>query len=53
MGPVIASIHEKRDELRARIKAEGDLEETPRIGTRRLGDRDQPAAGSNRSTPAV
>ena len=53
MGPVIASIHEKRDELRARIKAEGDLEETPRIGTRRLGDRDQSAAGSNRSTPAV
>ena len=53
MGPVIASIHEKRDELRARIKAEGDLEETPRIGTRRLGDGDQSAAGSNRSTPAV
>ena len=53
MGPVIASIHEKRDELRAMIKAEGDLEETPRIGTRRLGDRDQPSAGSNRSTPAV
>ena len=40
MGPVIASIHEKRDELRAKIKAEADLEEAPRFGSRRL--RDQP-----------
>jgi CPA2 family monovalent cation:H+ antiporter-2 len=38
MGPVIASIHEKRDELRAQIKAEADLEEAPRLGGRRLRD---------------
>jgi CPA2 family monovalent cation:H+ antiporter-2 len=38
MGPVIASIHEKRDELRAEIKAEADLEEAPRLGGRRLRD---------------
>jgi monovalent cation:H+ antiporter-2, CPA2 family len=35
MGPVIASIHEKRDELRAQIKAEAELAEAPR----RLGER--------------
>jgi CPA2 family monovalent cation:H+ antiporter-2 len=39
MGPVIASIHEKRDELRARIKAEADMEEEPRLGRRRARDR--------------
>jgi CPA2 family monovalent cation:H+ antiporter-2 len=38
MGPVIASIHEKRDELRARIKAEAELDEAPRLGGRRLRD---------------
>jgi CPA2 family monovalent cation:H+ antiporter-2 len=39
MGPVIASIHEKRDELRAQIKAEAELEEAPRrLGERRLRD---------------
>jgi CPA2 family monovalent cation:H+ antiporter-2 len=39
MGPVIASIHEKRDELRAQIKAEAELEEAPRrLGQRRLRD---------------
>jgi CPA2 family monovalent cation:H+ antiporter-2 len=38
MGPVIASIHEKRDELRALIKAEAELEEAPRLGGRRLRD---------------
>lgn len=38
MGPVIASIHEKRDELRAQIKAEADLEQAPRLGGRRLRD---------------
>jgi CPA2 family monovalent cation:H+ antiporter-2 len=32
MGPVIASIHEKRDELRAEIKEAGDLEKLPRLG---------------------
>jgi CPA2 family monovalent cation:H+ antiporter-2 len=34
MGPVIASIHEKRDELRAEIKTEAELEEEPRLGRR-------------------
>lgn len=39
LGPVIASIHEKRDELRAQIKAEAELEEAPRrLGERRLRD---------------
>src|SRR5205814_514460 len=39
MGPVIASIHEKRDQLRAQIKAEAELEEAPRrLGERRLRD---------------
>jgi len=38
MGPVIASIHEKRDQLRARIKAEAELEEAPRPLGRRLRD---------------
>lgn len=39
MGPVIASIHEKRDEMRARIKAEAELEEEPRrLGHRKLRD---------------
>lgn len=39
MGRVIASIHEKRDELRAQIKSEGDLEEAPRLASLRLRDR--------------
>lgn len=51
MGPVIASIHEKRDELRAQIKAEANLEVAPRLGRRLL--RDAQGAGSNRSTPAT
>jgi CPA2 family monovalent cation:H+ antiporter-2 len=38
MGPVIASIHEKRDELRGQIKEEANLEEKPRLGSRRLRD---------------
>ncbi|HET9811796.1 MAG TPA: cation:proton antiporter [Sphingomicrobium sp.] len=38
MGPVIASIHEKRDQLRAKIKAEAEMEEEPRLGRRRLRD---------------
>ena len=37
MGPVIASIHEKRAELRAEIMAEAELEEVPSFG-RRLRD---------------
>ena len=36
MGPVIASIHEKRDELRAQIKSQAELEEAPRLGAGRL-----------------
>lgn len=51
MGPVIASIHEKRDQLRAQIKADANLDDKPRLRPRRLGDV-QPD-GSNRSTPAV
>lgn len=35
MGPVIASIHEKRSELRAEIMEAGDLDETPSLGRRR------------------
>jgi CPA2 family monovalent cation:H+ antiporter-2 len=53
MGPVIASIHEKRDQLRAKIKAEAEMEEAPRrLGRRRARDAQPSAAGSNRSTPA-
>ena len=53
MGPVIASIHEKRVELRAQIKSEAQLDEVPRLGGRRLRDVPQRSAGSNRTTPAV
>jgi monovalent cation:H+ antiporter-2, CPA2 family len=54
MGPVIASIHEKRDKLRAEIKAEAELEDAPRLGGRRLRDAGQvPEAGSKRSRPAT
>jgi len=53
MGPVIASIHEKRSELRAKIMEEADLEELPRRGRRRLRDSAQPSdTVSTRSTPA-
>ena len=38
MGPVIASIHEKRDQLRSQIKTEADLEDKPSLGRRRLRD---------------
>ena len=38
MGPVIASIHEKRSELRAEIMAEAEMEEEPTLGRRRLRD---------------
>jgi CPA2 family monovalent cation:H+ antiporter-2 len=38
MGPVIASIHEKRSELRAEIMAEAELESEPRLGRRRARD---------------
>jgi monovalent cation:H+ antiporter-2, CPA2 family len=55
VGPVIASIHEKRDQLRAQIKAEAEMEEAPRrLGRPRLRTSGQPSdAGSNRSTPAT
>jgi CPA2 family monovalent cation:H+ antiporter-2 len=52
MGPVIASIHEKRSELRSEIMAEAELESEPRLGRRRLRDSQPSNAGSNRSTPA-
>jgi CPA2 family monovalent cation:H+ antiporter-2 len=36
MGPVIASIHEKRGELRAAIMRDGELDSEPSLGRRRL-----------------
>ena len=54
MGPVIASIHEKRDQLRAQIRAEAEMEEMPRrLGERRARDTQPSVTGSNRSTPAT
>src|SRR5262249_17560718 len=54
MGPVIASIHEKRSEMRAKIMIEADLQEEPRLGRKRLRDVAQTSeTGSKRSTPAV
>jgi CPA2 family monovalent cation:H+ antiporter-2 len=38
MGPVIASIHEKRSELRGEIMEAGELEAKPRLGRRRVRD---------------
>lgn len=38
MGPVIASIHEKRSELRKEIMELGQMEEEPRLRPRRLRD---------------
>ena len=38
MGPVIASIHEKRDELRKEIKQAGALDREPRLARTRLQD---------------
>jgi K+:H+ antiporter len=38
MGPVIASIHEKRSELRAEIMEAGQLEMEPSLGRRRARD---------------
>jgi CPA2 family monovalent cation:H+ antiporter-2 len=43
MGPVIASIHEKRSQLRAEIKEEAELEVEPMLGRRRLRDAAPPA----------
>ena len=54
MGPVIASIHEKRAELRGEIMADAELAEEPALGRRRVRDVAQsPVAGSKRSTPAA
>jgi CPA2 family monovalent cation:H+ antiporter-2 len=39
MGPVIASIHEKRDELRERIMREGQLDQKPKLKSATLRDR--------------
>jgi CPA2 family monovalent cation:H+ antiporter-2 len=33
MGPVIASIHEKRDEFRERIREGGELDHKPKLRT--------------------
>jgi CPA2 family monovalent cation:H+ antiporter-2 len=38
MGPVIASIHEKRRELRSKIMAGGEWAEEPTLGRRRVRD---------------
>jgi len=38
MGPVIASIHEKRSELRTQIMEQGELSEEPSLGRRRARD---------------
>ena len=54
MGPVIASIHEKRSELRSEIMAEAELDAEPQLGRRRLRDAAQASeTGSNRKTPAA
>jgi CPA2 family monovalent cation:H+ antiporter-2 len=39
MGPVIASIHEKRDEMRAQIMEEGELEAKPKLKSSSLSER--------------
>jgi CPA2 family monovalent cation:H+ antiporter-2 len=38
MGPVIASIHEKRSQLRSQIMEDAKLDAEPRLGRRRLRD---------------
>lgn len=38
MGPVIASIHEKRSELRGEIMAAGEMDVEPTLGRRRVRD---------------
>ena len=37
MGPVIASVHEKRDEFRRRIMKDGGLDEKPKLKSRESG----------------
>jgi CPA2 family monovalent cation:H+ antiporter-2 len=53
MGPVIASIHEKRDRLRERIKAEAQLEDLPRRLGGGAGRAQSSGADSKRSRPAT
>jgi CPA2 family monovalent cation:H+ antiporter-2 len=43
MGPVIASIHEKRSELRAKIMEMGEMSKEPDIGRRRNRDANVPS----------
>ena len=43
MGPVIASIHEKRSQLQAEIREEAEMVELPRMSRRRLRDATPPA----------
>ncbi len=38
MGPIIASIHEKRSQMRSQIMRQGELAEEPSLGRRRLRD---------------
>lgn len=45
MGPVIASIHEKRDEMRAQIMEEGELEVKPKLKSTSLSERAATAGG--------
>ncbi|HEY0112910.1 MAG TPA: cation:proton antiporter [Allosphingosinicella sp.] len=53
MGPVIASIHEKRAELRREIMEQGHLDAEPPLGRRRLRDalRPRPAPAPERPGP--
>jgi CPA2 family monovalent cation:H+ antiporter-2 len=43
MGPVIASIHEKRSQVRSEIMEQGELQHEPTLGRRRLRDAAQQA----------
>ena len=38
MGPVIASVHEKRDEIRKRIQEDGNLDEEPKLRSYAMGE---------------
>ncbi len=42
MGPVIASVHERRDEMRREIMAKGGLAEPPKLATSKAGESTQP-----------
>ena len=44
MGPVIASIHEKRDQIRKRIQEDGDLDEEPKLKSYVIGEKPPAAA---------